>query len=204
MARLQETAFPAELIRLGEACARTSYEVWRGGLRAWLRAVQDAAEDVLGRADVPRGAPNWLGAFVRGARTYCTEMGAVLPRATATVVREIDEAMPEPIGAQTQECANMADTRFPTSRRQVRMFIIDPDPRVPVDKCMVWERPEPTLTDLTDEELWFEEALNSADDIQTALDTHNERRRELSKPEAPLDKVRFHDLQRKVVTTAQF
>ena len=131
-------------------------------------------------------------------------MASVLPRASAELLREMDEAVPEPIGAQIEERVNMADTRFPSSRRQVQMFIVDPDPRVPVDKCMVWEATDPILTDLTDEALWFEVALNSAKTIQDKLKEHNQRRRELSKPEAPLDEVRFHDLQRKVVTTAQF
>jgi hypothetical protein len=128
------------------------------------------------------------------------ETTAVLPRAVDELIQEVNGAKLESIDPQTQGPANMPHMTPSISRRRVQVFIVAPDPGVPADRCMVWEN-QAKLTDLTDEELWFEEALNSAAAIKAALEAHNKWRTGLPKP---LEEVRFRDLQRRVVTIAQF
>ena len=45
------------------------------------------------------------------------------------------------------------------SRRIVKVIIIDPDDRVPLEKCILFSGDE-KLTDLTDQELFFEVPIN--------------------------------------------
>ena len=89
-----------------------------------------------------------------------------------------------------------------TKRRLVKIFIADPDENVPVENCMLYSGEE-ILTELTDQELFFEIP------IKELLDTHNEMREEIEK-ETNKDKVeylkkaRIRDLCMTVVTIAEF
>ena len=78
------------------------------------------------------------------------------------------------------------------SRRMVQLLIVDSDPKVPDDSSLVWQG-KTKATDLIDEELWFDEGVNMADDIKKRLDAHNMERQKLK-----LEAVRLRDLQRKV------
>jgi len=74
----------------------------------------------------------------------------------------------------------------------VQLLIVDSDPKVPDDSSLVWQGTT-KATDLIDEELWFDEGVNMADDIKKRLDAHNMERQKLK-----LEAVRLRDLQRKV------
>jgi hypothetical protein len=204
MARLRDlssSTFSDELRHLERTYVRTGLALWRSAFQAWIFALQDAAEDAFGRESSLGGPKNCFRAFMRGARTYCMELTAVLPCTVDGLTQEAVSARRESTDPQIQEPANMPHMNPSICRRRVQVFIVDPDPKVPADRCMVWESPEAKLTDLTDEELWFEEALNSAAAIKEALEAHNRWRTRLTKP---LEEVRFRDLQKKVVTIAQF
>lgn len=87
-------------------------------------------------------------------------------------------------------------------RRRVRVFIIDPDEKVPVDSCTVFAGDE-KLTDLNDQELFFEI------DIKSAVDEHNKKRTQIVDKSVNdrsqyLDPVRIRDLKMTVVTIAAF
>lgn len=106
-----------------------------------------------------------------------------------------------------QTLANMETQVNPTKpkRRIVRVFIVDPDERVPLDKCVLFEG-EQHLTDATDQELFFETP------IAERLKAHNEER-QATKDEAASERTghpvflkpaRIRDLVMTVVTVAEF
>lgn len=87
-------------------------------------------------------------------------------------------------------------------RRLVKVVIIDPDDKVPLDKCLLHCSDE-QLTDLTDQELFFEI------DIKNILDKHNEVRTEIvdktiKERTEYLEPVKVRDLRMVVVTVASF
>lgn len=86
-------------------------------------------------------------------------------------------------------------------RRLVKVFIADPDENVPVDKCLLYSGDE-MLTDLTDEELFFEIP------IMELLEKHNavrvKTKRENTKKTEYLKKARIRDLRMTVITIAEF
>lgn len=87
-----------------------------------------------------------------------------------------------------------------SERRIVQVFIADPDEKVPLKHALLYEG-QAHLTDLTDQELFFE--IN----IKEILDKHNALRITLkdkdSKEESYLDPVRIRDLKMTVVTIAE-
>lgn len=93
-----------------------------------------------------------------------------------------------------------------SNRRIVQVFIADPNDNVPLEKSILHQDEKPHLTDLTDQELFFEI------DIKNALDKHNEYRVTLTDKEASkgknndvkLEKAKIRDLKMTVVTVAQF
>lgn len=89
-----------------------------------------------------------------------------------------------------------------SSRRYVQVFICDPNENVPLETCLLYKG-EPKLTDLTDQELFFEI------DIKSALEKHNENRvgyvdKSVKERTDYLDPARIRDLKMTVVTIANF
>jgi hypothetical protein len=112
------------------------------------------------------------------------------------------------MGEQTGEILLASTKEFGKVRRRVvQVFIADPDPNVPLGKCILYQT-EQKLTELTDEELFFE-----VPDIQRMLSTHNSlrttawtdtmRSRDLGKS-VFLEPIRIKDLKMVVVTIASF
>lgn len=105
-----------------------------------------------------------------------------------------------PIARRQPEEIKMAAA---TGRRYVQIFIADPDPKVPLDKCLLYSS-ESKMTDLTDEELYFEV------EIKRILDEHNEKVRTVTIDKSIKDRTqyleptRIRDLRMTVVTIAQF
>lgn len=87
--------------------------------------------------------------------------------------------------------------------RVVRVYIIDPDENVPIDKRLIYQGEE-QFTDLTDQELFFEI------DIKPPLETHNEFRKTLKTKggkvadREPLEEIKIRDLRMTVVSLAEF
>lgn len=99
---------------------------------------------------------------------------------------------------QQQEIEQVAEPK----RRLVKVVIIDPDDRIPLDKCILYNGSE-KLTDLTDQELFFEI------DIRDMLHGHNEIRKKLTDKTVKertefLEPVKVRDLRMVVVTVASF
>ena len=87
-------------------------------------------------------------------------------------------------------------------RRYVQVFICDPNENVPLETCLLYKG-EPKLTDLTDQELFFEI------DIKSVLEKHNEKRvgyvdKSVKERTDHLDPARIRDLKMTVVTIAGF
>jgi hypothetical protein len=88
------------------------------------------------------------------------------------------------------------------SRRMVQIFIGDPDERVPVEKSLI-HKSEPIVTDLTDQELFYEL------DLKNLLKSHNEYRttvlnKKVKDRTEHLEPVRIKDLSMLVITMAEF
>lgn len=89
-----------------------------------------------------------------------------------------------------------------STTRLVQVFIADPSENVPLDKRLL-HRGEQKLTDLTDQELFFEI------DIKSILDAHNAARvkmvdKTVKERTEHLEPARIRDLKMTVVTIAQF
>lgn len=105
-------------------------------------------------------------------------------------------ALPQPF--IPKDTPNMA---APT-RRLVQIFIADPDENVSLNQCLLHSG-EQQLTDLTDQELFFEV------DIRALLESHNAKRAKLVNKAVKerveyLEPARVRDLKMTVVTIAQF
>jgi hypothetical protein len=90
----------------------------------------------------------------------------------------------------------------PNQRRYVRIIVVDPDPNVPLDQCLLHSGAE-KLTDLTDQELFYDL------DMRTMLEEHNSKRVKLQDKTVKertqmLEPARIRDLKMTVVTIAQF
>lgn len=92
------------------------------------------------------------------------------------------------------------------NRRIVQVFIADPNENVPLDKALLYQDEKPHLTDLTDQELFFEL------DIKDILAKHNEFRVTVVDKEASegknkdvlLEPAKIRDLRMTVVSVATF
>lgn len=89
-----------------------------------------------------------------------------------------------------------------SARRLVQVFIADPDENVPMADCLLFKGDQ-KLTDLTDQELFFEI------DIKSILDKHNEKRVKLVNKKVKertenLEPAKIRDLKMVVVNVAQF
>lgn len=92
-----------------------------------------------------------------------------------------------------------------SNRRIVQVFIVDPNENIPLEKSLLHQSEEPFLTDLTDQELFFEI------DIKGILEKHNEYRVTVTdKDESSrdnqikLEKAKIRDLKMVVTQVAQF
>ncbi len=89
-----------------------------------------------------------------------------------------------------------------STRRLVQVFIADTDENVPLTDCLLYSGDQ-KLTDLNDQELFFEL------DIKSIMDKHNEKRIKLINKTVKerteyLEPVRIRDLKMTVVTIASF
>lgn len=89
-----------------------------------------------------------------------------------------------------------------TERRVVKVYVIDPDENVPVEKCLIYEA-DIGLTDKTDQELFFEIS------IKELLDTHNTVRTKIVDKSVKdrteyLEPARIRDLKMVVINLATF
>ena len=92
-----------------------------------------------------------------------------------------------------------------SDRRIVKVFIVDPDEKVPLKDAVLYQGEE-QLTDATDQELFFEI------DIQDCLKKHNEKRLQIVDEKASarrekdvfLKEIRIRDLVMSVVEVARF
>ncbi len=98
-----------------------------------------------------------------------------------------------------KETTEMADA----TTRLVKVFIVDPNQNVPLDKRLIY-RGEEIVTDLTDQELFFDI------DISGLLKKHNDFRIAVEDKKANKDKpvmlevARVRDLKMQVIVLAQF
>lgn len=88
------------------------------------------------------------------------------------------------------------------SRRLIKVIIMDPDDKVPLNNCILYTGSE-KLTDLTDQELFFEL------DIKNLLNTHNAERikivdKTVKERTENLEPIKVRDLRMVVVTVASF
>lgn len=88
------------------------------------------------------------------------------------------------------------------TRRLVQVFIADPDERVPLEQSMIYSG-EQKLTDLTDQELFFEVGIKSL------LGLHNAKRTQIIDKSVKdrseyLEPAKIRDLKMVVTTIAQF
>lgn len=97
---------------------------------------------------------------------------------------------------------SVEETDVPTSFRLVQVYIADPDDRIPLEKRLLYKG-EPKLTDLTDQELFFEV------EIKNLLDGHNAERvkirdKAVKDREEFLEPVKIRDLKMVVVSLVAF
>jgi hypothetical protein len=91
-------------------------------------------------------------------------------------------------------------------RRIVQVFIADPNENVPLDHSLLYQDDKPHLTDLTDQELFFDL------DIKSILEKHNEYRVTVVDKDASegknkdimLEPAKVRDLRMTVVNVATF
>jgi hypothetical protein len=93
------------------------------------------------------------------------------------------------------------ESRMP-GRRYVRVLVVDPNENIPLDQCVLYAGEE-KLTDLNDQELFFEL------DIKSLLAAHNECRAEIIDKKVKertefLEPAKIRDLKMVVVTVAEF
>lgn len=89
-----------------------------------------------------------------------------------------------------------------TKLRVVRVFLVDPDDRLPVDKRILYKSDE-MITDATDQELFF------GIDVKNLIDAHNKMRAKTEwehrgKSKTGLKEIRIRDLVMSVTTLAEF
>lgn len=123
------------------------------------------------------------------------ELKATLRGAARSVVKHERE----------QEQQNMSNTPK-KEKRLIQVYIVDPHPDVPLDKSVLYSQPTPTLTDATDQELFFQI------DMKQIMHDHNQVRVKVVDKEASnrfnkevyLEPIRIRDLIMNVITIARF
>jgi hypothetical protein len=104
--------------------------------------------------------------------------------------------------ANQEQAKGLAPMANQNQRRLVQVFIADPNDNIPVDQCLLYSG-EQKLTDLTDQELFFEI------DIKSLLAAHNEKRvkivdKTVKERTEYLEAARVRDLKMVVATLATF
>lgn len=140
-------------------------------------------------------AGDWSSAF------EAMEAGTAVQSAPNFDIRAELAQYQEAVGSATTTHTSKDDDMSET-RRIVKVYIVDPDENVPVDKCLLHEG-EQKMTEATDEELFFEI------DINRLLSAHNEMRvklvdKSVKEREEHLEPARIRDLRMTVVTIAAF
>jgi hypothetical protein len=104
MPKIHETSSDGldELLRFGMAYAKSGLGLWRDLLRAGVLGAEDFARDAFSENRLPGNPQDWLGAFIRGATTYSTELATLLPRAVDRLSREVDYAARRPFWTAPQ------------------------------------------------------------------------------------------------------
>lgn len=146
-----------------------------------------------GLSDFMQSGTSALGALMPGFQSTPDADHLGLRQAMARV-RTPQSQSPPP---QDKEMANPT-----TGRRLVKVIVMDPNENVPLDKCILYSGEE-KLTDLTDQELFFEL------DVKALLDKHNAMRVELIDKKVKervekLEPVKIRELKMVVVNIAQF
>lgn len=92
-----------------------------------------------------------------------------------------------------------------TTARIVKVFIADPNENISLDKRVVYSGEE-KLTDLTDQELFFEVPISALllDHNKVRVETVDKKQTEKFGREIFLEPARIRDLKMVVVTVAQF
>lgn len=105
-------------------------------------------------------------------------------------------ALAHAAGVNTMPAANIP-------RRLVQIYIADTDQSVPLKDCLIYSSGEPFVTDMTDQELYFDIELRSV------LEAHNVKRvklydKSVTARNVNLEPARIRDLKMSVVTLATF
>jgi len=84
------------------------------------------------------------------------------------------------------------------TKRIVQVYIFDPDTQVPVENSMIYQDPRPRITDMSDQELFFDI------DLKTRLEAHNKQRvaminKNIKERTEHLEPARIRDLRMVVV-----
>lgn len=128
---------------------------------------------------------------------------AVADTAFAALNRNFSERRLQAAAAFPQAEAIAKEQPMATpSRRLIQVFIADPDEKVPLEQSLLYTG-EQKLTDLTDQELFFEI------DIKSILSTHNSKRtkiidKTIKDRTQHLEPVKVRDLKMVVVNVATF
>lgn len=90
-------------------------------------------------------------------------------------------------------------------RRIVKVYVVDPNIDVPLEKAIIYEGSE-KLTEATDQELFFEVPMKDLLDKHNAvrIETVNKKASEKFGREIKLEPARVRDLRMLVVNVAQF
>lgn len=112
-----------------------------------------------------------------------------------TLFGQMSQARPKPE-------SNQEEIPMPQARRIVEIYIADPNENVPLEDALLFTC-APKMTDLTDQELFFEI------DIKSILATHNEKRVKITDRKVKdrvelLEAAKVRDLKMVVNTVAQF
>lgn len=148
-------------------------------------------------------AAQWMGVPATGGVAASARRRLGKPSASVLAHRGEPSVYYEEVLATAEEAEMAAEeAEMANTRRLVQIFICDPDDNVPLDQCLLYSG-QAQLTDLTDQELYFEV------DIRSLLAAHNEKRRTLRNKAVKerdefLEPARVRDLKMTVVTIAQF
>ena len=104
----------------------------------------------------------------------------------------------------TRQLQQLKENHMPTSRI-VKVFIADPTDSLPLDKRILYSGEE-KLTDLTDQELFFEVPIKELLDAHNAVRAVTRDRKQTEKfgREVFLEPARIRDLKMVVTTVAEF
>lgn len=144
-----------------------------------------------------------LAAHTTGSGTFTTNAMNTQQRVTQYELNAYKQAFLNP---PTEGVAMSTPVQIKSKLRVVRVFLVDPDDRVPVAK-RVMHRSDEMTTDATDQELYFDIPVNEL------LKKHNAERAEIeweekttegTKTRKGLKEARIRDLVMSVTTIAQF